>query len=100
MISATNEGTVNYEVQDGGTLLICPSPKHWNPVLKVNEPQEVSLGSINDDGFLLLRNKRHHTTILKSEKYTLACDCGYKVYYEKGTITTSFERNGYDYATQ
>lgn len=59
-------------------LLYCPQC--------LSKEQGVSLGSITSQGFVILKRKFAHETMIMADSFTLVCDCGYYIRIEYGKI--------------
>lgn len=58
--------------------LICPQCRAYG--------RRQILGSLRDDGQLIILRHSHGTTLVNAQEMTLSCGCGYRFYINGGTI--------------
>jgi len=63
------------------TLIKCPNCE--------NRKDNVTMGSITSDGYVILQRKFGRHTLVMAEEYSLICDCGYFIRIEHGKVTAA-----------
>lgn len=63
------------------TIVKCPNC--------ANRKDNVNLGSVTSDGYVILKRQYGRMTMIMAEEYSLICDCGYFVRIEHGKVTAS-----------
>lgn len=63
-------------------LIVCPN-------CAKNKARSM-LGSITSEGFFIVRLRTHNDQLMiRSESYSVMCDCGYQIKVEYGKITSN-----------
>lgn len=65
------------------TIIKCPN------CTATNRKDNVNLGSISSDGYVILKRQFGRYTMVMAEEYSIICDCGYFIRIEHGKITAS-----------
>lgn len=87
---------------NNGTLLICPN---CSPKEIARHGTYWSFGSISPNGAIIVRRKGDvvnnsklwQRTIIFSQEFTVACSCGYSIYYNNGKISVGELPASYNY---
>lgn len=75
------------QITNEGVRLYCPTCVTRSP----NDGHYFStfFGSVTPDNQIIIMRKNNRTTTITANEFSIACDCGYQVYYKNGAITTS-----------
>lgn len=61
-------------------LLHCPKCK--------NRQDNVSLGSVTTDGYLIFKRKYGRYTMVMASEYSVICDCGFAIRIHEGKVSS------------
>lgn len=54
-----------------------------------NRKDNVNLGSVSTDGYLILKRQFGRFTMVMAQEYSIICDCGYFIRIKNGKITAA-----------
>jgi len=63
------------------TIIKCPNC--------INRKDNVNLGSVSTDGYIILKRQFGRFTMVMAEEYSIICDCGYYLRIKEGKVVAS-----------